>query len=78
MCVSRVGILRLTLITVVVLCLTNIQADDTDFYTLLGVPRDADNRQIRKAFKQLAVKLHPDKNTVTLFNCLFIKQLTVL
>lgn len=67
MCSFRVGFLRLVLSTVVVLYFTNIQADETDFYTLLGVPRDADNRQIRKAFKQLAVKLHPDKNTVVIF-----------
>lgn len=47
--------------------LLNIQAEETDFYKLLDIPRDADNRQIRKAFKQLAVKLHPDKNTVCFF-----------
>ncbi len=26
-----------------------------------GISRDADNREIRKAFKKLALKLHPDK-----------------
>uniref|UniRef100_T1IPH3 DnaJ homolog subfamily C member 10 n=1 Tax=Strigamia maritima TaxID=126957 RepID=T1IPH3_STRMM len=33
-----------------------------DFYQLLGISRDANNRQIRQAFKKLALTLHPDKN----------------
>ena len=37
----------------------------TDFYKLLSIQRDADNREIRKAFKKLALQLHPDKNTVS-------------
>ncbi|KAH7726903.1 DnaJ-like protein subfamily C member 10 [Aphelenchoides avenae] len=33
-----------------------------DFYELLGVARDADDRTIRKAFKKIAIQKHPDKN----------------
>lgn len=40
--------------------------EDTDFYTLLDIEKDADNREIRKAFKKLALKMHPDKNTVSI------------
>lgn len=33
-----------------------------DLYTVLGVPRDADEDTIKKAFRKLAVQYHPDKN----------------
>jgi molecular chaperone DnaJ len=34
-----------------------------DPYDVLGVPRDADDQQIKKAFRKLARELHPDVNT---------------
>src|ERR1700758_3725386 len=33
-----------------------------DYYALLGVPRDAGDAEIKKAFRQLALKHHPDRN----------------
>lgn len=33
-----------------------------DLYAVLGVPRDADEDTIKKAFRKLAMKYHPDKN----------------
>lgn len=33
-----------------------------DFYDLLGVSRGASDKEIRKAFKKLAITKHPDKN----------------
>jgi molecular chaperone DnaJ len=33
-----------------------------DYYEKLGVPRDASDTDIKKAFRQLAMKYHPDRN----------------
>lgn len=33
-----------------------------DYYEVLGVPRDADEKAIKNAFRDLALKYHPDRN----------------
>ena len=37
-------------------------ATQKDYYNLLGVPRDATEEQIRRAFRGLAMEWHPDRN----------------
>ena len=40
----------------------------SDFYQLLGVDKGASTKEIRKAFKKLAIIAHPDKNTVSCYD----------
>uniref|UniRef100_A0A672NZ58 DnaJ homolog subfamily C member 10 n=1 Tax=Sinocyclocheilus grahami TaxID=75366 RepID=A0A672NZ58_SINGR len=37
-------------------------SSDEDYYNLLGISREASTREIRQAFKKLALTMHPDKN----------------
>ena len=35
---------------------------DKDFYKILGVPKDASEADIKKSYRKLARKYHPDQN----------------
>ncbi|KDR23191.1 dnaJ homolog subfamily C member 1 [Zootermopsis nevadensis] len=39
-----------------------VEEVNTNFYTLLGVPENADASEIRRAYRRLSLVLHPDKN----------------
>lgn len=43
-----------------------------DFYQLLGITKSATQRDIRRAFKRLALEKHPDKRSVSSF--FFVKR----
>ena len=52
---------RSFLILIISVLLTISQCDE-DYYKLLGVKRNASKQEIKKAFKKLSLKYHPDKN----------------
>lgn len=47
---------------VCILMITELILAKKDYYDILGVPKDATERQIKKAFHRLAMKFHPDRN----------------
>ena len=48
---------------------TNCAPQDTKLYDVLGVAPTASQDDIKKAFRKLALKFHPDKNPVRVRWC---------
>ena len=40
---------------------------EDDYYKMLGITRSSTSRELRRAFKKLAIQKHPDKNRVIYF-----------
>ncbi|KAG7581237.1 DnaJ domain [Arabidopsis suecica] len=54
--------LVISVVLVSTLLLLNVESKSVDPYKVLGVSRDAKQREIQKAFHKLSLKYHPDKN----------------
>jgi hypothetical protein len=52
----------LTLLAIVNLLLVAAIEAAEDYYKILGIKRNAKDREIKKAFRKLALKYHPDRN----------------
>lgn len=52
-------------LVILVVLFNAVWTESQDYYKLLGVSKEANTREIRQAFKKLALTMHPDKNPVS-------------
>ena len=58
-CIINIKIILLSLIFLPILIKTE---EKEDYYAILGIKKDATEAEIKKAYRKLALKWHPDKN----------------
>eukprot|EP00299_Pterocystis_sp_00344_P016502 c8280_g1_i1.p1 GENE.c8280_g1_i1~~c8280_g1_i1.p1 ORF type:complete len:356 (-),score=95.54 c8280_g1_i1:189-1256(-) len=54
--------MRSSLLTIVLLSLVSVVCAGRDFYKILGVERNANAADIKRAYRQKSLQFHPDKN----------------
>ena len=47
--------------TLLIACFVIVIYSDKNYYSILGVPRNADERAIKQAYRKLTLEWHPDK-----------------
>ena len=60
---SSSSLLLLLLALVTVLNIAPALSQSKDYYKSLGLTKDATDKEIKKAFRKLAIQFHPDKNS---------------
>lgn len=58
----KIALLAISLWSLLVLASSESYCGKYNCYELLGVSQDADEQTIRKAFREMARRYHPDKN----------------
>lgn len=54
--------MKIYVIGLIILLLAEFSLCDRDFYKILGLTRNANPQDIKKAYRKLSLKFHPDKN----------------
>jgi len=60
-CITIISVIIIIVIIIIIIIIVSVVMGK-DYYKVLGVPRDASEEQVRKAYRRQALRFHPDKN----------------